>query len=150
MNETPGKNVRRHRRVILVIVAGCGLIACVWLCLFLVLRGRGIPPVDDTVTTMDTICARMNMYMALHKGAMPLSLDALPRRPGYHDVLEDGWGRKIVGTYDPNSKVMTLRSLGKNGVPGGVGENADITMTIPLGEDGVFHSGDCTSTGLGE
>ena len=65
------------------------------------------------------------------RGDGPDTLDALPTGKGYEDRLlrtasRDAWGHPIRYTPTPNG--FDLTSLGADGVPGGVGADADISL----------------------
>ena len=86
-----------------------------------------ITPVDMTYTAIGETFYRIHMY-AQSNSTIPQSLDALPRRPGYLNRTTDGWDRPlefIVGT----DGTITLRSYGRDGQPGGDGEDRDISRT---------------------
>ncbi len=56
---------------------------------------------------------------------MPSALAILPAREGHDNELHDAWRQDI--SYEVSaSGVITLRSLGRDGVLGGVGDDADM------------------------
>lgn len=95
--------------------------------------------VTATKTNISTIQGALKMYR-LDNGAYPTTeqgLKALVERPtappvpaswtqgGYLSApAEDGWGKPYA--YDSDGSVFTIRSLGKDGKPGGEGIDADI------------------------
>ena len=86
-----------------------------------------IAPGEATRTAMAETFARIALYAQTNQ-AIPQSLQALPRRSGYANKTTDGWGRPLQ--YDLSKEgVITLRSYGADGKPGGVGEDADISVS---------------------
>jgi hypothetical protein len=86
-----------------------------------------IPPAAATQSAMVESFARINIYAETNR-SVPPSLDVLPRRAGYANQTTDGWGRPLQ--YDLSQDgIITLRSLGADGKPGGVGENADVSLS---------------------
>jgi hypothetical protein len=57
---------------------------------------------------------------------LPTKLAELDKIPGHDSKVEDGWHRKFFYEFDLVGNV-TLKSYGKDGVSGGIGENIDIT-----------------------
>ncbi len=86
-----------------------------------------IPPVDMTQTAIIETFARIDLYAEANK-AVPLSLEALPKRKGYANRTTDGWGRPLRYSVGEDG-VITLRSFGADGKPGGEGKNADISRS---------------------
>lgn len=85
------------------------------------------PPSQVTSNSIVETFVRIELYAKQH-GSLPHSLDALPRREGYANETRDGWDRRLL--YDINSDgTITLASLGKDGRPGGDGDNADLIAT---------------------
>jgi hypothetical protein len=88
-----------------------------------------IPPPSLTETTMTFTKRRILLYAQAHN-ALPPSLTSLSPMKGYNNEIHDGWGRAL--TYQTNSAGMiTLKSLGRDGVPGGTGDDADIIHSFP-------------------
>jgi hypothetical protein len=68
---------------------------------------------------------RIDMYLKNQADSrLPTSLDVLPAREGYDNETVDGWNRPLI--YRTEEHGFTLTSLGKDGVPGGSGPDADI------------------------
>jgi hypothetical protein len=86
-----------------------------------------ITPVEMTHTAMTETFVRISLYAETNK-ALPPSLDVLPKREGYANRRSDGWKRPLQYSVTGNG-VITLRSLGADGKPGGDGENADISQS---------------------
>ena len=64
---------------------------------------------------------------------LPVNLAALPPlplKPGTDRHLEDGWGRTILYEVD-TAGLVTLKSLGRDGAPGGEGHDADVIVQFP-------------------
>jgi hypothetical protein len=70
---------------------------------------------------------RINFYAQTNK-VIPPSLDVLPKRKGYADRTTDGWGRPLQYQVAAEG-IITLTSLGRDGKPGGSGEDSDIAMS---------------------
>ena len=67
---------------------------------------------------------RIGMFVD-HNKELPASLTLLPRREGYANRVVDAWKRPLI--YIVNSQdSFTLTSLGRYGVVGGTGDDADI------------------------
>lgn len=90
-----------------------------------------IPPGALTRTRMDITQQRILAYVAAHR-RLPASLLELPKVQGRDSEISDGWGRPI--RYAVNGRTVTLSSLGKDGLPGGTGENSDVDLTFAVPE----------------
>jgi hypothetical protein len=88
-----------------------------------------IPRKNQTTSAMTETMVRMRIYLQ-HSQTLPDSLDVLPVRKGYLNCTTDGWGRPLI--YVTEDKGFTLTSLGKDGVPGGSGEDADVVRKYSL------------------
>jgi len=86
-----------------------------------------ITPVEMTHTAIGESFARMHIYLTKHH-RFPASLDELPKRDGYANRTTDGWHRPLLYRIEEEN-FITLFSLGKDGKPGGTGEDADIQRT---------------------
>ena len=87
-----------------------------------------IPARDATYTTMAVFKYRILVYARLH-GQLPADLSVVPSRPGFTDRNSDAWGRKILYQAD-SSGMVTLKSLGRDGAPGGTGKDTDIVCAF--------------------
>lgn len=88
-----------------------------------------IPPESATAGTMRVMKQRILRYAATHD-RLPSSTKDLPEIPGKVDSVKDAWGRDIEMTF--TDRQATLTSLGRDGKPGGTGENADVSFGFPL------------------
>jgi len=89
-----------------------------------------IPPTSLTETRMFVTKRRILQYAQAHD-QLPPDLSSLPQMAGYDMSLKDGWGRTL--SYQTNSAgTVTLESLGRDGVLGGSGEDADIIRSFPI------------------
>jgi hypothetical protein len=97
---------------------------------------HSITPQEHTHTAIGETFVRIYLYgNKYHK--IPRSFDVLPVRDGYVNRTTDGWGREIIMKIDNNK--ITLMSLGKDGVPGGNGENTDVSKSYWLNKpDGAL------------
>lgn len=91
-----------------------------------------IPPRSLTMNRLTVTKRRILQYGHLHN-KLPLTLAELPARPGYDNETTDAWQRPLDYSSD-ESGAVTLRSLGADKLPGGEGDNRDMT--------GVFMSRD--------
>jgi hypothetical protein len=110
----------------LIMIFGLATVVLAVLALVLV---DTIPPRSLTVTHM-TILKRRVLQFAHSRGELPHSLTDLPELRGFHDRVRDGWGRDIE--FDVSSSgVVSFRSLGRDGIVGGSGEDADMLASFP-------------------
>jgi hypothetical protein len=78
-----------------------------------------------TWTAMGETFARIDIYAQSNR-SLPTSLEMLPKREHYMNRTTDGWGRSLLYSVSQDG-IISLTSLGKDGVLGGQGEDADIT-----------------------
>jgi len=88
-----------------------------------------IPPRALTATRMHVLKRRV-LQFARTQGELPKSLAALPVMEGYDSSFRDGWKKDIIFEVS-TSGVVTFRSLGRDGIVGGSGEDADIIRSFP-------------------
>ena len=87
-----------------------------------------IPPKSLTQTRMHVIKRRILQYARAHN-QLPPDLASLPPMSGFDTSIVDGWKRSL--TYQTNSAgIVTLASLGRDGVQGGSGDDADIVRSV--------------------
>jgi len=86
-----------------------------------------ITPVEMTDTAIGETFYRIHIY-AQENGKIPTSLDSLPKREGYINRTTDGWDRPLEYRVRPDG-IITLTSYGRDGVPGGDGDDADISVS---------------------
>lgn len=72
---------------------------------------------------MQTMKRRILRYVSARQ-ALPTSLDQLPRIEGLSNDVTDGWGRPIFWRTEGDE--VSLISYGRDGAPGGVGEDEDM------------------------
>jgi hypothetical protein len=77
---------------------------------------------------MDAISERVDTFVSIHH-KLPISLDELPQLSGIDNGVVDSWGRRI-GYKVTEEHLYTLTSLGKDGLPGGKREDADISKAF--------------------
>ena len=82
-----------------------------------------VSPLEMTGTAMTETSVRIGMYLKEY-GKLPENLDVLPIRPGYINRTTDGWERRLV--FHLEAVQFTLTSFGRDGVPGGIADNADL------------------------
>lgn len=100
-----------------------------------------IPPDDMTQTAITETAVRIHMYMIQHR-THPKDLTVLPQRQHYANRITDGWGRLLVYTVEENG-VISLKSLGRDGKPGGDGLDQDIVRQYRTRkEDGTLNIDD--------
>lgn len=100
-----------------------------------------ISPREMTDTAIGESFARIHLY-AKTNGELPQTIADFPRREGYANQTQDGWGGELL--YDvSNTGSVTLVSLGADQKPGGTGDDADISRSYRwTDEDGRFIAGD--------
>jgi Type II secretion system (T2SS), protein G len=77
-----------------------------------------------TMSAITETSVRIGMFVDRNK-QLPQKLDVLPERAGYANRITDAWKHSLI--YVVNSEdTFTLTSLGRDGVVGGEGDNADI------------------------
>jgi len=81
-----------------------------------------IPPKSQTIGAQVETAVRIGMYLE-KDGKLPDSLASLPIREHYANRTSDGWGRPLIYQVDGDS--FTLTSYGRDGKPGGEGDDAD-------------------------
>lgn len=89
-----------------------------------------IPPTSLTETRMFVTKRRILQYAHTHD-QLPPDLAALPPMTGYDTSVTDGWSRTL--SYQTNTTgTVTLESLGRDGIIGGSGADADIIRSFPI------------------
>jgi hypothetical protein len=88
-----------------------------------------VPPRSSTYGTIWVMKQRILRYAKAHN-ALPESVDNLPKIPDKIDGVQDAWGRKIIMEFSDGK--ATLTSLGRDGKPGGKGDNADMSGVFLL------------------
>ena len=78
---------------------------------------------DMTSTAIVETSYRIGMYFKAND-RLPADLSVLPARQGYINRTNDGWNRPLI--YQSEKDSFSLISLGKDGVAGGTGDNADM------------------------
>ena len=96
-----------------------------------------IPDRALTKSAMVETSVRIGMFVN-HKKELPASLTALPRREGYANRVVDAWKRPLLYVVS-SQDAFTLTSLGKDGVVGGTGEDADIVQKYRMIDGHVRH-----------
>jgi Type II secretion system (T2SS), protein G len=92
-----------------------------------------VKPGDWTEGTMFFTHRRILVYAAKN-GHPPARLEDLPNWPGFNNDLRDGWGRQIQ-YKQLNADIVELTSFGKEGLPGGDGDNEDIVRQFQLHDE---------------
>jgi hypothetical protein len=95
----------------------------------LILFTDRIPPDCLTKNRMDGLQWRIRQSAQEHH-CLPDSLSQLEKREGYDNSSDDGWGREIIYTPNPDGTV-TLSSFGKSGKPGSK-DSIIVTFTVQL------------------
>jgi hypothetical protein len=110
----------------IITVVSIAAVACIVLASCFVDR---IPPRPLTATRMQVLKRRVLQYAQVH-GELPKSLATLPPMDGYDNSIRDGWKRDIIFEVSA-SGVVSFRSLGRDGMIGGSGEDVDIVRSFP-------------------
>jgi Type II secretion system (T2SS), protein G len=87
-----------------------------------------IPPKNVTETRLGITDNRIQNFWNQH-GRVPTKPNELPDVKDRDCSLKDGWGRELNWTSDGTSKVKVW-SLGRDGKPGGTGEDADMEVVF--------------------
>jgi len=107
------------QRIIFTLALGCFVVGCI----------DRVPPKALTETRMFVTKRRILQYAHTHD-QLPPDLASLPPMPGYDTSITDGWGRTFI--YQTNTTgIVTLESLGRDGIVGGSGADADIIHAFP-------------------
>jgi len=112
------------KRFIVILVLVTPVAALLFFCSLELVPARGL-----TGARMEILKQRI-LQSARLRGELPKTPADLPPRPGADDNVQDGWGRDLTWTVSP-AGIVTLHSLGRDGRPGGTGEDADITRSFP-------------------
>lgn len=100
-----------------------------------------IPPKAMTVTAIGESFARIHLY-AKERQSLPQSLADFPRRDGYSNRTDDGWGNPLHYEIAEDGTV-TLTSMGADNKIGGLGDDADISRSRnSIDDKGRFIAGD--------
>lgn len=116
----------KPRRPVLVVLVGTLLFAVVGVgCTLGVvsLLVSHISPRDLTVTNMYHTKRRILRYAAAND-TLPTTAGQLTPMAGYVNDPNDAWGRPI--TWRADGDTVTLTSYGRDGKPGGTGEDEDL------------------------
>ncbi len=105
-----------------------GVVAVVAVLVIAFLAGETISPRDLTRSALLETFVRIQLY-ARQSNSVPPSLDVLPRRAGYANRTTDGWQRPLHYELSSND-ILRLTSRGRDGQPGGQGDDADISMAF--------------------
>ena len=92
-----------------------------------------ISPHDMTLTAIGETHVRMHIYLKEHRQC-PKTLSQLPQRDEYINRTTDGWDRPLIYSVDDGG-IITLLSLGRDGVAGGTGDDQDITRRFRTRND---------------
>ena len=111
----PMKKVRGIANTLLLGVVG--LVA--WLC-----YANRVPRDGYTASEVSAVATRCHLFMIEHH-VPPPDLQSLPRRDGHSDTALDGWGRPLIYRLLGDGTIE-IGSLGRDGVPGGTGPDADM------------------------
>jgi len=127
-----------HVRLLKRTIAGIAIVFCVAGLFYVGCRHqrhatRKVNELDVTVDRLDSLAQACESYRKL-VGAWPADRTSLLRVIALNDtnILIDAWGREIVfivHTNVPGS--MWLESYGADGLPNGVGMDADIVYQLP-------------------
>ena len=92
-----------------------------------------IPPRSMTLTAITETHVRMHLYLQEHREC-PETLAQLPTRDGYMNRTTDGWDRPLLYSVTDDG-IISLSSLGRDGVAGGTGDDRDITRRFRTRND---------------
>ena len=130
--ETPDSPPARNRwPILLAAVAALGGILTL-VKAYQVVEERNSPR-RSTEVAMRVLSSRVMLY-ARENGSLPDSIDDLPKTrviTNSTNFMRDAWGHRLVLETAPPTG-FSLRSLGRDGAPGGTGEDADILLLFPV------------------
>lgn len=89
-----------------------------------------IPDRALTESAIVETSVRVGMFVERNK-ELPPSLTSLPKREGYANRVVDAWKRPLIYVVNSQDR-FTLTSLGRDGVVGGTGDDADITEKFKI------------------
>jgi len=113
--------MRYRLRTLLILLAGCHYGATI------------IQPDESTLSAITETQVRLNMYLVANN-SLPPDLASLPERNGYANQTTDGWGRALIYSLKADGTI-SLTSLGRDGAPGGTGDDADIVRQFRIRSD---------------
>jgi len=87
-----------------------------------------IPPRQSTDTALAIMRERLGRFSEEHQ-TVPTRLEELPQLKGREISTKDGWRREF-GWYSDGERTVKVWSFGRDGKPGGVGDDADLQMTF--------------------
>jgi hypothetical protein len=116
------------------------MVAVLWIAISMLVSGctifdtfvTKIPPRSSTYSTIWVMKQRILRYAKQHN-SLPKSPSDLPEIPGKISRVHDAWGREILMSFADGK--ATLTSLGRDGKPGGTGEDADMSGVFPLKDE---------------
>lgn len=114
------------RRTVIVVLVGTVLFAAVGVGCSLGVVSQlvsHVSPRDYAATVMWVMKRRIIQYATLND-SLPTTPGQLPQMAGYDNSTTDRWGRPIIWRVDGDT--VTLTSYGRDGKPGGTGEDEDI------------------------
>ena len=91
-----------------------------------------ISPRSLTITRIMSFRYRLAAYYRIHK-QLPKYLKDLPIEPDRDGSTKDGWNRELGYHYNEKN-IVTLWSLGRDGLPGGENEDMDIVESFQFYE----------------
>ncbi|MGC4004471.1 MAG: type II secretion system protein GspG [Pirellulales bacterium] len=106
-------------------------LATITLCMMLECGCRLATMISQTEMTQTRLTGTMSRIAKFHEAnaRLPASPDELPNESNRDCSLDDGWGRPLI--WNSNGiDTISLKSYGKDGLPGGTGENADQVSTF--------------------
>ena len=87
-----------------------------------------IPPENLTEGALQFTYVRIETFWNQH-GRVPTKVSELPDVKDHDCSMKDGWGRELHWLSDGKSMVRVW-SLGRDGKPGGTGEDADMEVVF--------------------
>lgn len=108
-----------------ILLFGLFLVCSVFGFAFFTAVSNKISPQEDTYTSIGETFYRIHLYM-ISEGDIPDSLEQLAKRDGYRNKTTDYWNRPLIYSISENG-VLSLSSLGADGIPGGSGNDADLS-----------------------
>ena len=119
------------------LILAFGILVCIMIAVFVLISEA--PSRTVTADRFGTVASRVLAYASANN-KMPTRLSDLPQRQGHDNEIVDEWNHEISYTVQ-NDGTVILTSYGKDGRPGGNGEDGYIIGSFkPRDEDGKWAS----------
>ena len=114
-----GAEMKKLLALTIMVCAGCQLVDTV-------------PQSSITPSAMIETKTRIEMFYRQHQ-LLPTTLNELPKRESFANRTTDAWHRPLQYVINSDDK-FTLSSLGKDGIVGGDGDDADLVEQYQISD----------------